>query len=100
MDTAGRIKILRLLNGYTQEAIAALIGISRPSIVVWESGKHPPSPEFVIRLAGIGRGRTWIYLIWQPACFMQRLDSGAAGQSPEHITLPARHCLVVSSASR
>jgi transcriptional regulator with XRE-family HTH domain len=51
MDTAGRIKILRLLNGYTQEAIAALLGISRPSIVVWESGKHPPSPEFVIRLA-------------------------------------------------
>ena len=53
MDTAGRIKILRLLNGYTQEAIAALIGISRPSIVVWESGKHPPSPEYVIRLAGL-----------------------------------------------
>jgi transcriptional regulator with XRE-family HTH domain len=51
MDTAGRIKILRLLNGYTQEAIAALLGISRPSIVVWESGKHPPSPEYVIRLA-------------------------------------------------
>jgi transcriptional regulator with XRE-family HTH domain len=53
MDTAGRIKILRLLNGFTQEAIAALIGISRPSIVVWESGKHPPSPEYVIRLAGL-----------------------------------------------
>ena len=51
MDTAGRIKILRLLNGYTQEAIAALLGTSRPSIVVWESGKHPPSPEYVIRLA-------------------------------------------------
>jgi len=51
MDTAGRIKILRLLNGYTQEAIAALIGTSRSSIVVWESGKHPPPPEFVIRLA-------------------------------------------------
>jgi len=51
MDTAGRIKILRLLNGYTQEAVAALLGISRPSIVVWESGKHPPAPEFVIRLA-------------------------------------------------
>ena len=51
MDTAGRINILRLLNGYTQEAIAALLGISRSSIVVWESGKHPPAPEFVIRLA-------------------------------------------------
>jgi len=51
MDTAGRINILRLLNGYTQEAIAALLGISRSSIVVWESGRHPPAPEFVIRLA-------------------------------------------------
>ena len=51
MDTAGRIKILRLLNGYTQEEIAALLGTSRPSIVVWESGKHPPSSEYVIRLA-------------------------------------------------
>lgn len=51
MDAARRIKILRLLNGYTQEAIAALLGISRPSIVVWESGKHPPSTEYVIRLA-------------------------------------------------
>jgi transcriptional regulator with XRE-family HTH domain len=53
MDTAGRIKILRLLNGYTQEAIAALLGTSRPSIVVWESGKHPPSSEYVIRLADL-----------------------------------------------
>jgi transcriptional regulator with XRE-family HTH domain len=51
MDTAGRIKILRMLNGYTQEAIAALIGISRPSVVIWESGKHPPAPEFVIRIS-------------------------------------------------
>jgi len=51
MNTAGRIKILRLLNGYNQEAVAALLGISRPSIVMWESGKHPPAPEFVIRLA-------------------------------------------------
>jgi transcriptional regulator with XRE-family HTH domain len=51
MDPAGRIKILRILNGFTQDAIAALLGTSRPSIVVWESGKHPPSTEYVIRLA-------------------------------------------------
>ena len=51
METAGRIKILRMLNGFTQEAVAATLGAPRPSVVVWESGKHPPAQQYVIRLA-------------------------------------------------
>lgn len=53
MDTASRIKIIRILNGYTQEAIAALLGAPRPSIVVWESGKHPPAQLYVMKLADL-----------------------------------------------
>lgn len=53
MNTAGRVKILRMLSGYTQEAVAAILGISRPSIVVWESGKNLPSIAYIIRLAGL-----------------------------------------------
>lgn len=51
METAERIKILRMLNGFTQEAVAAILGAPRPSIVVWESGKHPPAQQYVVRLA-------------------------------------------------
>lgn len=51
METADRIKILRILNGFNQLAIAAMLGAPRPSIAVWESGKHPPAQQYVIRFA-------------------------------------------------
>jgi len=40
--TAGeRIKIFRLLNGYTQQTLADIADVSRSSVILWERGKLP-----------------------------------------------------------
>lgn len=77
METANRIKILRMLNGFTQEAVAAILGVPRPSIVVWEAAKHPPAQQYVVRFAELvgvepgyllfGRPHQVSSAVWIPA---------------------------------
>lgn len=53
MKTGHRIKLLRLLFGLTQEELAGLAGISRPSLVNYELGEYSPIDDIVIRLSDI-----------------------------------------------
>lgn len=53
MKTGHRIKLLRLLFGLTQEELASLAGISRPSLVNYELGEYSPIDDIVIRLSDI-----------------------------------------------
>jgi transcriptional regulator with XRE-family HTH domain len=41
MTFADRIKILRILNGFTQQTLADYAKISRASVMLWEKGKLP-----------------------------------------------------------
>lgn len=43
MRPGERIKILRILNGMTQEQLADLAGVNRASMVSWERGNYNPS---------------------------------------------------------
>lgn len=51
MEKHDRIKILRILNGYNQETISALVGVMRTAYSVWESGKYGPAEESVPSLS-------------------------------------------------
>lgn len=53
MKTGHRIKLMRLLFGMTQEELASLAGISRPSLINYEQGGYSPIDDIVIRLAKI-----------------------------------------------
>ena len=46
------IRTLRTTAGLSQAALAELAGVSRRTVVHTEGGKHPPSYETVVRLAG------------------------------------------------
>jgi transcriptional regulator with XRE-family HTH domain len=41
MTSGERIRILRILNGYSQQSLADAMGVSRASIMLWEKGKLP-----------------------------------------------------------
>lgn len=53
-ETIGKILIdFRLKRGYTQQEISDAIGIARQTYAGYESGRHEPSAEILIRLADI-----------------------------------------------
>lgn len=41
MTSGERIRILRVLCGYTQQSLADIAGVSRASVMLWEKGKLP-----------------------------------------------------------
>lgn len=41
MTSGERIKILRILNGYTQQTLADIADVSRASVMLWEKGSLP-----------------------------------------------------------
>jgi len=43
MKPGERIKILRMLSGFTQETLAKLAGVNRVSVLSWERGDYKPS---------------------------------------------------------
>jgi transcriptional regulator with XRE-family HTH domain len=51
MERNQRLKILRILNGFTQEELAKECGVPRGSLSIWERGDHAPSHGAVPRLA-------------------------------------------------
>ena len=53
MKTCDRIKILRILNGYTQDGLALAAGVSRVSVSRWENCQAPPSARTLKMLAHI-----------------------------------------------
>jgi transcriptional regulator with XRE-family HTH domain len=50
---AGQIRSLRKKIGISQEELAALVGVSRATVSMWEGGKFKPSEEKVRQLASL-----------------------------------------------
>lgn len=46
-----RIKVLRKSMGYRQEDLAAVLGVSRQTIIAIENDKYKPTLELAMRLA-------------------------------------------------
>lgn len=53
MKPGDRIKILRVLSGFTQEQIVELAGVNRASLVSWERGDYNPSAPAVESLGKV-----------------------------------------------
>lgn len=53
MDIAERLQELRKKEGYSQEKLAEMLGISRQAISKWESGQGKPEIENIIKLTEI-----------------------------------------------
>jgi transcriptional regulator with XRE-family HTH domain len=53
MEIGNRIKLMRIFFGMTQEDLAGLAGISRPSLVNYEQGAYSPIDDILIRIAKI-----------------------------------------------
>ena len=51
MNTGEKIARLRKENNYTQEQLAALLGVSRQSVSKYESGVTYPETDKLIRLS-------------------------------------------------
>ncbi len=52
MTSGERLRILRILNGYSQQSLADEMGVSRASIMLWEKGKLPKR-DTAIELAAL-----------------------------------------------
>ena len=50
MFNGQRLKEARLAKGFTQEALGELIGVTKGSISLYESGKRTPKLEMVLEL--------------------------------------------------
>jgi len=51
MEKRDRLKILRLLNGCTQDILANRLSVPRTSIAMWEKGRYGFSSEVTVKLA-------------------------------------------------
>lgn len=52
MERSDRIKILRILCGYSQDALAKILGLSQGNVATWErKGMFPRDPEIARKLA-------------------------------------------------
>lgn len=47
------LKLLRSKYGYNQEKLAALVGVSRSTIAMWETGKSQPDNESLLKLSEV-----------------------------------------------
>lgn len=45
------LKSLRVTNGYTQADVATALGVTIPTVSVWERGLSTPSPRYIPQLA-------------------------------------------------
>jgi putative transcriptional regulator len=50
-----KINFYRIKNSYTQEELAALIGVSRQTIIAMEKGNYAPSIILALRFARVFR---------------------------------------------
>lgn len=53
MKTGERLKVLRLLSGFTQAKLADITGVNRVSLVHWERGDYNPSTYSAKSLAAV-----------------------------------------------
>lgn len=48
---AEKIKALRKAKNLTQEALAALLGVERTTVTMWETGQNTPPTKYLVTLA-------------------------------------------------
>lgn len=61
MDFGTRVRNARKDMGMTQEDLAKALGITRPTVTMWESGKSKPRVDMLDRLAGLlGTTPAWL----------------------------------------
>jgi len=58
-----RLRKLRLEHGYTQKALAEIVGIHWRTIGFWESGKHRPMPGDAIIRTSVALNTTVRFLL-------------------------------------
>ena len=51
MEVHNRLKELRARHGFTQEALAQAIGVSRQTIIALEKGRYNPSVQLALLIA-------------------------------------------------
>ena len=76
-----RIRELRLVQGYSQVALAERLGVSKQAVSNWENDNIQPSIEMLLRLADLFCVTT-DYLLGREECLcldMRGLDSKTAG---------------------
>lgn len=47
------LRSAREAKGYTQEDVAAALGVSRVAVTLWESGVNQPSARYLVPLADL-----------------------------------------------
>lgn len=55
MDISERLQELRKKEGYSQEQVAEMLGLSRQAVSKWESGQGKPEIDNIIKLTEIYR---------------------------------------------
>lgn len=75
MLTGAEIKELRKKKGYTQEQLAAIVGVTRSSVYAWERGTYAPEGKNAVALAdALGVDVTLLMPIQQEGpCLLQRM---------------------------
>lgn len=53
MKLSNRLKELRLQKGFTQEALAGAVRVTRQTIIAVEKGKHAPSVKLALEIAQV-----------------------------------------------
>ena len=76
LKTANRLQQLRKENGYSQDALAEKLGLSRQAISKWERGESSPDTDNLIALAEL---------------YHMTLDQLLGGE-PSPLTPPGRCC--------
>lgn len=79
---ADRIRRLREQNGWTQSALAKILGITRSSVNAWEMGISVPSTQYVVELSSLFKVST-DYLL----CVDKTISVSLDGLSQEDIQL-------------
>lgn len=80
MKPGARIKILRILSGFTQEKLAELAGVNRASLVSWERGDYNPSVPAAESLGKVLQCPPGYFLFGNPS-----IDSAAWEPTPPKI---------------
>jgi len=62
LSMAERLKVVRQARGLTQQQMADLLGISRPTVAQLEGGRHQPSTEVLETMVSeLGISRNWLW---------------------------------------
>ena len=82
---AQRLKELRKLNGLSQAALSSLLGVTQQAVGKWETGRSPPDPQTLARVAAYFKVSTDYLLGCAPALITSAV---AAADGPSEFPIP------------